>query len=99
LSRLSLLDPQVRNTSGLGSNAVNGARLNINADIFRMTSYTIDGNNNREIVYGNAPLMALPISGVAEMKVLTNQYNVQFGRTTTGMIAHLTRTGTDSYHG
>jgi hypothetical protein len=99
LSRLSLLDPQVRNTSGLGSDAVNGARLNINADIFRMTSYTIDGNNNREIVYGNAPLMALPISGVAEMKVLTNQYNVQFGRTTTGIIAYSTRTGTDSYHG
>jgi len=37
LSKLSLLDPQVRNTSGLGSDAINGARLNVNADIFRLT--------------------------------------------------------------
>ncbi len=99
LSRLSLLNPQVRNTSGIGSDAINGARLNVNADIFRLTRYTVDDTTDYEVVYGNAPLMALPISAVSEMKVLTNQYDVLFGGTTTGIIAYQTRSGGDKLHG
>ena len=99
LSKLTLLDPQVRSTSGLGSDAINGTRLNVNADLFRLTQYTIDGSTNYEIVYGNAPLQALPISGMAEMQVLTNQYDTLFGGTTTGIIVTTSRAGGSKYHG
>jgi hypothetical protein len=99
LSKLALLNPQVRSTGGIGSDAINGARLNVNADIFRLTRYTVDDSTDYEVVYGNAPLMALPISAIAEMKVLTNQYDTLFGGTTTGIIAYSTRAGGEKYHG
>lgn len=99
LTKLALLDPQVRNTVALGGDSSTNGRLNINADIFRFTRYTVDGSTNYEVFYGNGPLMLLPISGVAGISALTNQYDVGFGGTTTGIIAYGSRSGDKDFHG
>lgn len=99
LSKMAMLDPQVRSTMATGSDAITGARLNVNADIFRLTHYIVDGSTNYEETYGNAPLMALPISSIEEMKVITNQYESRLGGTTTGIIDYTTRTGGSALHG
>jgi Carboxypeptidase regulatory-like domain/TonB dependent receptor-like, beta-barrel len=99
LSRFALLDPHLRSTSGLGSDSIVGSRFTIDGNIYRYSGYQVDGMTNYEGVFANAPLQALPISGISEMKVITNQYGAQYGGTAAGIISMATREGTKDYHG
>jgi hypothetical protein len=99
LNRFALLDPHVRNTSGLGSDGSTAARLVINASSYRHTHYRLDGNTNYEAVFGNAPQQQVSLAAVQEFKVLTNQYSAEYGGTTAGIISALTKAGTDDWHG
>lgn len=99
LNRFALLDPHVRNTAGLGGDGSTASRLTINAASFRHTHYRLDGNNNYESVYANAPQQQVSLTAVQEFKVLTNQYSAEYGGSAAGIISATTKSGTDNLHG
>lgn len=99
LNRFALLDPHVRNTSGLGGDGFAQNRLSINGNIFRDTQYRLDGNTNYDTLFNNTPLQRLSMSAVGEFRVLTNQFNAEHGSTSTGVILTTTRAGSDEFHG
>ena len=99
LNRAALLDPQVRNTGGLGADASSGTRLSINGRIFRETHYKLDGNANFDSLFQNAPLQTVSLSSVQEYKILANQYSAEHGGTTAGFLIATTKSGTKDFHG
>lgn len=99
LIRFALLDPHVRNTSGLGGDGFAQNRLSINGNIFRDTQHRLDGNTNYDTLFNNAPLQRLSLSAVQEFRVLTNQFNAEHGSTSAGLILTTTKSGTDEFHG
>lgn len=99
LNRIALLNPHVRNTAGLGSDNSNATRLSINGRIFRETHYKLDGSNNFDALFNNAPLQTVSLSSVQEYKILTNQYAAEHGGTTAGFLIATTKSGTSEFHG
>lgn len=99
IQRAALLDPHVRNTSPLGGDTSNATRLSINGRIFRETHYELDGNNNTDFVFNNAPLQTVSLSSIQEFKVLTNQYAAEHGGTTAGFVILTTKSGTNNFRG
>lgn len=99
LNRIALLNPHVRNTAGLGGDGLSATRLSINGRIFRETHYKLDGNNNFDALFNNAPLQTVSLSAVQEYKVLTNQYAAEHGGTTAGFLIATTKSGTNEFNG
>lgn len=99
LNRFALLDPRVRNTSGLGGDGFAQNRLSINGNIFRDTQHRLDGNTNYDTLFNNTPLQRVSLSAVQEFRVLTNQFNAEHGSTSAGLILTTTKSGTDEFHG
>ncbi|MFN2456298.1 MAG: carboxypeptidase regulatory-like domain-containing protein [Pyrinomonadaceae bacterium] len=99
VNRFALLNPHVRNTSGLGGDGAGASRLSINANSFRHTYYKLDGNTNYDSVFANAPQQQIPLSSVQEFKVLTNQYAAEYGNSSAGIISTTTKAGTNDFHG
>lgn len=99
VNRFALLDPHVRHTAGLGSDGSSAARLSINANSFRHTQYKLDGTNNYDFIFANAPQQQVSLAAVQEFKVLTNQFSAEYGGTTAGIISATLKAGTDKFHG
>ena len=99
VQRAALLDAHVRNSSPLGGDTSNATRLSINGRIYRETHYELDGNNNTDFVFNNAPLQTVAISSIQEFKVLTNQYAAEHGGTTAGFVILTTKSGTNRFRG
>ena len=58
----------------------------------------IDGSDNNDITVTISTSQIVP-EAVAEFQVLTNPYNVEFGRNTGGQINVITKSGTNRFHG
>lgn len=72
--------------------AVNGSRTSGN-------NWTIDGADNVDRG-SNATLLTYPsVDAIAEFKTLRNQYSAEFGRSASGQINVVTRSGTNDLHG
>jgi hypothetical protein len=99
VGRAALLDPHVRNSSPLGGDTSNATRLSINGRIYRETHYELDGNNNTDFVFNNAPLQTVALSSIQEFKILTNQYAAEHGGTTAGFVILTTKSGTSDFRG
>ncbi len=99
LIRFALLDPHVRNTSGLGGDGFAQNRLGINGNIFRETHHKLDGSANFDAYTNNSPLQAISIAAVQEFKILTNQFTAEYGGTSAGFTVTTTKSGTNELHG
>lgn len=99
LLRFALLDPHVRNTSGLGGDGFAQNRLSINGSIFRETHHKLDGSANFDALFNNSPLQSVSIAAVQEFKVLTNQFAAEYGGTSAGFTVTTTKSGTNDMHG
>jgi outer membrane receptor protein involved in Fe transport len=97
--RFALVDPRVRNTSGLGADSFGQNRLSFNGNIFRDTQYRLDGNTNYDTLFNNTPLQRVSLSSIQEFRVLTNQFSAEHGSTSAGLIITTTKSGTDELHG
>ncbi|MDQ3257667.1 MAG: TonB-dependent receptor, partial [Acidobacteriota bacterium] len=99
VTRIALLNPQVRTLNSLGAEAFRSTRITINGRSFRETHYKLDGSTNFDALYNNAPLQAVSLSAVQEYKVLTNQYSAEHGGTGGGFIVTTTKSGTNEFRG
>lgn len=92
---LILLSPgTTSSTSGLGGFVVNGQRE-------RNNNFLVDGvDNNDADVPGIPGGIATPnIDATQEFRVITGNFNAEFGRNTGAIITVATKNGTNDYHG
>lgn len=61
-------------------------------------TFLLDGADNTSFLGNNIVVSPNP-DAVQEFKILTNNYDAQYGRTSGGIINQITKSGTNSYHG
>ena len=61
-------------------------------------TFLLDGGNNSNFLNNNIVVSPNP-DAVEEFKILTNNYDAQYGRTSGGVVNQITRSGTNDYHG
>ncbi|MBZ5571026.1 MAG: TonB-dependent receptor [Acidobacteriia bacterium] len=91
---LILLSPGTsQTTSYLGGFTVNGSRE-------RNNNFLLDGvdNNDTSVPFGGGALSANPDS-VEEFRVITDNFNAEYGRNTGAIIDVVTKSGTNAFHG
>ena len=93
-SALILLSPGTVSSSGIGGFIVNGQRE-------RNNNFLVDGiDNNDADVPGIPGGIATPnIDATQEFRVITGNFNAEYGRNTGAIIAIATKNGTNDFHG
>ncbi len=79
-------------TNITGSFQINGTRS-------LQHEYTLDGITNLNLGNNTGALVSINPDAVEEVKVLTSNYQAEYGRSGGGVIALTTRGGTNEYHG
>jgi hypothetical protein len=83
---------QSGNIGQLGNFSINGTRQN-------QHEYTIDGASNVDTGNNGGTHVTLNTDAIEEVKVLTSNYQAEFGKAAGGQIALTTRSGTNQWHG
>jgi hypothetical protein len=100
INNLIALSPNALNlqagTSGAGGVAQGG--FAVNGQRSRNNNYMIDGSDNNDIAVTISTTQIVPET-VAEFQVLTNPYNVEFGRNSGAQINVITKSGTNRFRG
>jgi outer membrane receptor protein involved in Fe transport len=74
-------------------------QFNVNGTRSLQHEYTVDGITNLNLGNNTGGLVSVNPDAVEEVKVLTSNYQAQYGRAGGGVIALTTRSGTSEYHG
>jgi len=61
-------------------------------------TFLLDGANNTDFLGNNIVVNPNP-DAVEEFKILTNNYDAQYGRTSGGIVNQITKSGTNQFHG
>src|SRR5437660_950753 len=88
----SWFDGSSATTWGIGAFSINGTRAN-------QHEYTIDGASNVDTGNNGTTHVTLNPDAIAEMKVLTSNYQAEFGKAAGGQVAVTTKSGTNQWHG
>jgi hypothetical protein len=91
-------------SSGVVANAASTVtnivgNFNINGTRALQHEYTIDGVTNLNLGNNTGALVSINPDAVEEVKVLTSNYQAEYGRAGGGYIALTTRGGTNEFHG
>ncbi len=92
---LALLQPGVTPATGFGGGS--GIRVNGNRGV--ENNLTIDGGNNNEVAVGGSIGGQPRPDAVQEFRLLTSNFEPEFGRNTGAIINVVTKSGTNDYHG
>ena len=85
-------DYKVAGHAGLSNISVNGARGNQN-------NLTLDGVGNVDTGNNGDQLATVSIDAVAEFKLLSSNYQAEYGRSSGAQISVVTKSGTNEFHG
>lgn len=75
---------------------------NLLGQLFSSTNYTIDGMTNRSTVSSgttNRGPFSISIEAIREFEIVTNSYDVTYGRSGGGLVSAVTRAGTNTFSG
>ncbi|HEY1947756.1 MAG TPA: TonB-dependent receptor [Bryobacteraceae bacterium] len=72
--------------------------VSVNGQSDAMNNNIIDGMDNNERIIGTIGVKP-SIDGISEVRVQTNEYTAESGRTAGGVINVITKSGTNQYHG
>ena len=83
-------------TESFGSDAISANGLDS-----RNNNFMLDGANNNDDVIGQraGSQARMPVEAVAEVQVVTNQGDAEFGRTTGAIVNAISKSGTNAFHG
>jgi hypothetical protein len=85
-------DFHVSGTGGIANFNINGTRAN-------QHEFTIDGASNVDTGDNGGTHVTLNPDAIAEVKVLTSNYQAEFGKAAGGQVALVTKGGTNQWHG
>ena len=85
----------------LNPSAEGSDSLSINGQSNNQVNFVLDGGNNTDDNSASASgaQARTPLEAVQEFQVVTNQFDVEFGRTTGGVVNAITKRGTNSFRG
>jgi Carboxypeptidase regulatory-like domain/TonB-dependent Receptor Plug Domain len=83
---------QTAGHGGVGSISVNGARQNQN-------NLTLDGIGNVDTGNNGDQLATISLDSVQEFRILTSNYQAEYGRSSGAQISVVTKSGTSEFHG
>jgi Carboxypeptidase regulatory-like domain/TonB-dependent Receptor Plug Domain len=86
-----------QNREAPGWNNING--LAINGGRNNTINLTYDGVTNLDTGSNTGPFLAPGLDSIAEIKVLTSNYQAEYGRSSGGTINVVTKSGSREYHG
>src|SRR5437667_1879129 len=89
---VSGFDGQVAGTGGIDAFNVNGTRAN-------QHEFTIDGASNVDTGNNGGTHVTLNPDAIAELRVLTSNYQAEYGKAGGGQLAVVTKNGTNEFHG
>ena len=91
---LVLLSPGTSQTNSLGGITVNGSRE-------RNNNFLLDGvdNNDTSVPGSLATALGADPESTQEFRVITNNFNAEYGRNTGAIVDVVTKSGTNSFHG
>src|SRR5207253_914532 len=89
---VSAVNGQLSSVNGLGSFNINGTRAT-------EEQFVIDGASNVEAGANNAEHVTMNPDAIAEVKVLTSNFQAEYGKAAGGFIQYTTRSGTTQFHG
>jgi len=91
---LVLLSPGTSQTNSLGGITVNGSRE-------RNNNFLLDGvdNNDTSVPGGLVTVLSADPESTQEFRVITNNFNAEYGRNTGAIIDVVTKSGTNRFHG
>jgi outer membrane receptor for ferrienterochelin and colicin len=78
--------------NNIGGLAINGGRNNT-------INLTYDGVTNLDTGSNTGPFLAPGLDSIAEIKVLTSNYQAEYGRNSNGIISIVTKGGGQEFHG
>jgi hypothetical protein len=89
---VSFVNAQTAGPGGLSSFNINGTRAN-------QHNLTIDGTTNVDTGSNGTQHIALVLDNIAEFKILTSNYQAEYGRSAGGDIKVITKGGGKDFHG
>jgi len=89
---VSSFDGHASGTGGLDAMNINGTRAN-------QHEFTIDGASNVDTGNNGGTHVTINTDAIEEMKVLTSNYQAEYGKAAGGQIAIITKGGTNDWHG
>ena len=92
---LALLQPGVFPTSG----TLSGSGIRVNGSRGVENNLTLDGANNNEVAVGGSIGAQPRPDAVQEFRLLTSNFEAEFGRNTGSVINVVTKSGTNQFHG
>jgi outer membrane receptor protein involved in Fe transport len=92
-TQLSLLAPGVKPVT-----LTNYGQFQIGGQRGDAVNYTIDGGENN-FSYTNEARTLFTQEGVKEFQILTNRFSAEYGRSTSGVINVISKSGTNDFHG
>ncbi len=89
---ISSFDGHASGTGGLDALNINGTRAN-------QHEFTIDGASNVDTGNNGGTHVTINTDAIEEVKILTSNYQAEFGKAAGGQIAIITKGGTNQWHG
>jgi hypothetical protein len=94
------LTPGVVVTTGFSTSGPGGiGNININGERGGKANLTIDGTTNMDSGSNGTQHIALSLDNIAEFKLLTSNFQAEYGRSAGGEIQIVTKSGTSQFHG
>ncbi|HWO31129.1 MAG TPA: TonB-dependent receptor, partial [Candidatus Acidoferrum sp.] len=104
-TQLIALAPGVSNQTGQDEakvGVVGSVKYSVNGGRVEYNTFEVDGSDvlNTGLNGASSTLMVYPsLDAIQEVKVLTSNYGAQFGRTASGTVQVITKSGTGKFHG
>jgi Carboxypeptidase regulatory-like domain/TonB-dependent Receptor Plug Domain len=89
---VSFVNAQTAGPAGAGGFNINGTRAN-------QHNLTVDGTTNLDTGSNGSLHVALVLDNIAEFKILTSNYQAEYGRSAGGSVQIVTKGGTKEFHG
>jgi hypothetical protein len=94
------LTPGVVVTTGFATSGPGGlGNIDINGQRTGKNNLTIDGTTNVDTGSNGSQHVALSLDNIAEFKLLTSNYQAEYGRSSGGAIQIVTKSGSSEFHG
>lgn len=98
--QLALLQPGVIETGTTATESFGGGLgIRVNGNRGTENNITLDGANNNEVAVGGSTGFALRPDAVQEFRLLTSNFEAEFGRNSGSVINFVTKSGTSDFHG